>query len=401
MPVRTSTPVRTATRSSATRSASSPPTGYQQPKRASTWAMQASVAGARYGDDPEYVAYRPAHCTRRGSSNVVAASLCSDRSGSMVSSSRGERIRRARPSGPDIGPARNVRALMSQIRRPCSSKRRHASPAPALKRSNASIRAPVSSGTTSDAPSGQRYVYWGSRRCNVSSSRSDVPATWNSGSKTWGSVTSDGPASNVAPSWRTVASLPPVVALRSSTTTRRPLAARRMATANPPTPAPTTTTSARSATRDPQRGQRSERQRGGAAHCGDDDVAEERREADRLHHRHPRVLGDQRTVRVGRREHELEDRHDGRGGHQPPGVVRHRDAAVPAGTGPAPVTLGGHLRVEEQVPARQRDGPEGDASRSRGAPTERRVRGLAGWQGHPPPRRRHDDRHARDRRAQQ
>ena len=44
---------RPASRSSAARSASSPPSGYQQPKRASMCGMQASVAGARYGEDPE------------------------------------------------------------------------------------------------------------------------------------------------------------------------------------------------------------------------------------------------------------------------------------------------------------------------------------------------------------
>jgi hypothetical protein len=53
VPVRISTPASTATRSNAARSASSPPIGYQQPYRASMCGMQASVAGAPNGEEPE------------------------------------------------------------------------------------------------------------------------------------------------------------------------------------------------------------------------------------------------------------------------------------------------------------------------------------------------------------
>ena len=130
-------------------------------------------------------------------------------SGRWPARSRGERMRRTRPIGPDIGPARNVRSLTSQIRRPCSSNRRHAAPAPGANPSNAATRASASSGTTSSLPSGQRYVNCGSRRCISSSSASEVPAARKRSSRTLGSVTSDGPTSNVAPSWRTAASLPP------------------------------------------------------------------------------------------------------------------------------------------------------------------------------------------------
>ena len=48
-----STPMPVATFSNAERSAPSPPIGYQQPKRDSMWGMQASVAGACAGDEPE------------------------------------------------------------------------------------------------------------------------------------------------------------------------------------------------------------------------------------------------------------------------------------------------------------------------------------------------------------
>jgi hypothetical protein len=83
--------------------------------------MQASVAGARNGEDPEYVAYLPAHWTIFGSpANASRALACKVRNASIVARSRGDRIRRSRPSGPLIGPAKNVRSLTSQILRPCS-----------------------------------------------------------------------------------------------------------------------------------------------------------------------------------------------------------------------------------------------------------------------------------------
>ena len=162
--------------------------------------MQASVAGARYGDEPEYVAYRPAHCTSRGSAKCSAARSCNVRSGSIVSRSRGERIRRISCTGPLIGPAKNERALTSQIRRPCSSNRRQAAPAPGANASNASAVAVGSSGTTSEAPSAQWYRNCGSNRTSSTSAASDVPATRNSSSNTWGSVSNEGPMSNAHPS---------------------------------------------------------------------------------------------------------------------------------------------------------------------------------------------------------
>ena len=88
--------------------------------------MQASVAGARNGDEPGVgrVAPGPLHEPRVGE-RAGAPGRCSDRSGSMAARSRGDAHPAQQLTGPSIGPARNVRSLTSQIRRPRATNRRH------------------------------------------------------------------------------------------------------------------------------------------------------------------------------------------------------------------------------------------------------------------------------------
>ncbi len=91
----------------------------------------------------------------------------------MWARSSGDRMRRSSESGPLIGPAKNVRSLTSQMRRPCRSKSRHAAPAPVEKVSMASSVPAGASWTSNTDPSVHRYRICGSRRTRSTS----APAT--------------------------------------------------------------------------------------------------------------------------------------------------------------------------------------------------------------------------------
>ena len=144
-----------------------------------------------------------------------------------------------------MSPAKKVRSLMFQMLRACPRNARYCAPAPGLNASSASAVAIGWSRKVTVVASGQKYRNDGSRRCNCTSSASEVPACWKTSSISVGSVSNDGPVSKVKPSRVRVANLPPRSTLRSSTTTCRPAAARRVAVSNPPTPPPTTATSYR------------------------------------------------------------------------------------------------------------------------------------------------------------
>src|SRR6187402_3596470 len=98
------TPPCSATRSSAERKRSRPPRAYQQPNRDSMCGMQANVAGARYGEEPEYVASRPAHWTKRLSRKYDRADPWSVLIASIAVRSVGDRIRSASDRRFDIEP---------------------------------------------------------------------------------------------------------------------------------------------------------------------------------------------------------------------------------------------------------------------------------------------------------
>ena len=70
--------------------------------------------------------------------------------------SSGDRIRPTNDSGDDIGPARNVRSLTSQIRRVWAANRSQFAPSPELNPSTAFAVAVGSSGRSSVPPFGQR-----------------------------------------------------------------------------------------------------------------------------------------------------------------------------------------------------------------------------------------------------
>ena len=225
----------------------------------------------------------------------------------------------AAPIGPVIGPARNVRSLTSQIRRPWSSKRRQAAPAPGLNASNAATRASASSGTTSDEPSGQWYVNCGSRRRIATSSASDVPATRNSSSNTCGNVTQRraGVERRPAVAHRRPACRPSRRCARARST-RRPGAARRMATARP-ADAGADDDDVGALSHEPSRGTTARRAASGSIAApptaATSAIAEEGGEADRLHHRHRRRTRRRaRRSGIAGRQDRLEHRHHGGAG---------------------------------------------------------------------------------------
>ena len=77
-----------------------------------------------------------------------------------------------------------------------------------------------------------------------------------------------------------------------------------------------------------------------------------------------------------------------------------RDAPVATRASPSPVPLGGHLRVEEQVPGREARGAQHHAPGARGPRPECGVGRLPGRQRHGEPGSRHRHRHAGHLRAQ-
>ena len=177
---------------------------------------------------------------------------------------------------------------------------------------------------------------------------------------------------------------------------RWPAAPRRMAAAIPPTPAPTTTTSARSATAR-QRPRRPRRR------------TEHRRAADDGHHgspkkaRNPSVSITPITAYsptsspVGRRRRS--SRSSTAITPAPAAASRRScDRGMPRYRPRRPTSSSPrrHLRVEEEVPRRQRGGPEHDAARRCRRAAERGVGRLARRHRHRQPGQRHGDGHPGD-----
>ncbi len=274
-----------------------------------------------------------------GRRRTTRADRCSVRIGSMAVRSNGERIRfaerpRVRHRPGEERPLRDVPDPSAPVveRTPLVARARRE-----LIEGRGGVVVAVGHGQRrAVAPSGTRTAGRAGR--GRPARRARCRPARNTSSNTCGSVTSDGPMSNVYPSRSKVASLPPTTSLRSNTVTCGRVPATGSPPSSPPTPPPMTTTAPgrpcgdviAAALRHGASLRRAVAAIGSMPTpptIGDDRIAEVAGEPDRLHHAHVGVLPDERRRRrrprvVGGREERFEQRHHAEPGDEPPEIVR-------------------------------------------------------------------------------